>query len=91
MTGSLSADDGYRLGAIATSYSWATLLGSRIVGVEEAVLLGSDFGESGRDYAWDTVNLSCWVRNDDAIVDSATIMRLHDETGDVPQWPVGVC
>lgn len=94
---SFSEDDGYRLGTITTSYEWATLGDSRIVGLTEAELLENDFGglgspkldddfgEPGRDYCWDALSLSCWVR--DGKVVSVSIMPLYDDTGNIPQWP----
>lgn len=93
-----SADESYRLGAITSRCPFATLNGVRIVGIEEEDLLRSelggigpptpddDFGESGRDYLWDSLNITCWVRDEDAIVDSVTIMPLYDEAGEAPQW-----
>jgi len=94
---SFSEDEDYRLGMIATSFECSMLRGSRIVGLSEAKLLDSDFDglgppvleddfeDSGKDYAWDWVNLSCWVS--DGTVVSVSIMPLYDDTGNIPQWP----
>lgn len=91
------ADEDYRLVTITTSFEWAALRGSRIVGLDEKQLLKSDFGglgppafdddfeEFGRDYCWDSINLSCWVV--DRSVVNVSIMCLYDETGMIPQWP----
>ena len=100
------SDDSYRLGSIKTSYEWATLGNSRIVGLSESELLGHDFEglgppvleddleEAGRVYGWYDLNLSCWVDADEdrecSVVTSVTIMPLYDRTGNVPQWPSGV-
>lgn len=92
-----SEDDEFRLGAICTSFEWATLRGTRIVALTEQELLQGEFGglgppvleddleESGKVYSWGTVNLSCWVV--DGAVVSVSIMPLYDDTGDIPQWP----
>ncbi len=93
---SFSQDNDYRLITITTSYEWATLGESRIIGLTEAELCASDsdglgpprfdddFEEFGKDYYWDALNLSCWLT--DGIVDSVTIMPLYDESGDISQW-----
>ena len=97
---SFSQDDDYRLGTITTSFEWATLGASRVVGLSETELLDGDFDglgpptldddfqESGKNYAWDAVGLSCWVS--DGKVESVSIMPLYDDTGNIPQWPNGV-
>ncbi len=46
-----------------------------------------DFGDSGRDFSWDDVNLTCWIRYEDSVVDSVSIMPLYNDTGMTPLWP----
>jgi hypothetical protein len=94
---SFNEDEDLRLGLITTENAGASLHGLAIIGLSEQELLSADFGglgppvldddfgESGKDYLWDSANLSCWVS--DGVVVSVSIMPLYDATGDIPLWP----
>ena len=94
---SFSESDGFLLGSISTSNESSLFRGFNIVGMNESQLilcdfdgmgppaLDDDFEESGRDYWWDALNLSCWVL--DGVVTSVTLIPSFDETGNTPLWP----
>ena len=94
-----SASDDYRLGTITTSSISSVFAGENVVGMPESRLLQCDFDgigppmleddfeECGKDYCWQSLNLSCWVL--DGVVTSATIIPLFDPSGNIPQWPNG--
>ncbi|MEM9378576.1 MAG: hypothetical protein AAGB93_01410 [Planctomycetota bacterium] len=96
---SFGEDDEWRLWSINSSCPWATLEGVRVVGICESDLLALDFGgesapeladdfdEFGRDYEWGETGVSFWVRAEDSLVDSVTVLPLYDASGEVPLWP----
>lgn len=89
--------DSFRLSTITTSDEKSVFNGINIVGMSESQLVQCDFNgvgapqfdddfeEFGKDYCWDSLNMSCWLVN--SIVTSVTIMPNFDETGDIPLWP----
>ncbi len=96
---SFAEEDDYRLSIITTQSEWATLGGGPIIGLTETELLSSQFngigppyleddmGETGRDYSWDELSLSCMVDDDNRKVVSVSILPLYDETGQIALWP----
>ena len=94
---SFDAEDDYRLGLISTSFERAILNGICVVGLSETELLDAEFGglgppvldddfeEIGRDYVWDSLNLSCWTQEGRVV--SISVMPLYDTSGEVPHWP----
>ncbi|MFT4649294.1 MAG: hypothetical protein ACI87O_001837 [Planctomycetota bacterium] len=92
-----SPDDDYRLGTISTESLSATLRWQYPVGMTEEELLrcnfggigppqaDDDFGEYGKNFVWDQLDISCWVH--DGIVDSIAIFPHSDATGLIPIWP----
>ena len=94
-----SSDDDYRLGSITTADHESQIEGVALIGMRESEFLASakdagvgplkldaEFADlKARDYIWDKMNMSFWVR--EGVLESITVMPRYDRSGNVPQWP----